>query len=129
PVRQEPAADQRLGDPRALLARRGRGEIAQPGEALELCGQRTGSPDLCEIEVLERDCLATDGEAAGQKRLPALAVAGDMVARHGDELQRLLRPLEAREQRSARELLDDLALGDRAVGAHPRPLSALMLPA
>ena len=53
-VRQKPAPDHGLGKPRAFLARRGGGEIAQPGEALELLGERAGCADGSKIEVLQR---------------------------------------------------------------------------
>jgi hypothetical protein len=36
-----------------------------------------------------------------------------MVARHGDQLQRLPRLRQAREERTARKLADDRALGGR----------------
>ena len=39
-VGDQPAADHRLGEPRAILAGGGGGEVAKPGEALQLLGHR-----------------------------------------------------------------------------------------
>ena len=127
-VGEQPAADHRLGQPRALLARCRGGEVAKPREALELLGERTVGTDLREIETGQRQTFAAEREAAGEQSVAALAVAVDVVARHRRELERLLRSLEAGEKRAARELADDVALGRRAVAGHP-PRSARMLAA
>ena len=90
-MREQPAADHGLGEAGAFLARGGGGEIAQPGEALQLLGDRARAAERGEVELGERHGLAADREAAGEQRFAALAVAGDMVARDGGELQRLAR--------------------------------------
>src|SRR5260221_6628156 len=128
-VRQQPTADDRLGQPGALLARCRSGEVAQPGETLQLLSQRPGCATRAKVEILERQGPAADGEAAGEQGVAPRAFAPDMVARHGDELERLLRRPQPRQERPAREPGDDGALGGRAVVAHAEPLSALMLSA
>ena len=89
-------------------------------------GERTAGTDLPKIEIAERECFTADGEPAGKQRIAARANAVDMIARHGCELERLLRWLESRQQGAARELADNGPLGGRPVVRHPAPLSALM---
>ena len=63
------------------------------------------------------------------KVVPALAIALDVIAGHRDQLQRLARAAEPREERTASELTDDLAFVRRTIRVHPSPLSARMLSA
>src|SRR5437868_5531791 len=132
-MREEPAADDRLGEPRALLARRGGGKIAQPGEALQLLGQRLRGADRAKVEVLERQGLTAQRVSAGEQGVTADAFAADVVARNGDELQRLFRRPQPRQEGAAGEFADDGALGIRVPArlrtAHSPPRSALMLSA
>ena len=127
----QPAADDRLGEPRAVLARGGGGEVAQPGEALQLLGQRAVAPIAREIEVARARRLAADGESAGEQGIAALAVALDMVARHRDQLQRLAASACSRERSEPRASLRD----DRRARPPSRlalirsPLKRLMLAA
>jgi len=45
-VGEEPAADNRLGQPSAFFAGGGGSKIAQPGETLKLLGERSRGPDV-----------------------------------------------------------------------------------
>ena len=124
---EQPAADHRLRDARAFFPRGGRCEIAQPGKALELPGRVAVRTNDAEIQLRQRERVAATEKSAAEQGFAALAVTLDMVAWHGDELERLARTLEPGQQRAARQLLDDIALGRRALGRHWPPLSALML--
>ncbi len=126
-VREQPAADDRFGEPRALLARGRGGEIAKPGEALQLLGRpRRRRPIAAKSSSLSEIVSLPTVKSPGEEGLAALAVAVDMIARDGDELQRLLRPRLRRDSSEpARELRDDRAFGGRAVVAHPCPSKRL----
>src|SRR5438270_9521888 len=129
PVREQPTADKRLGQPRTLLARGSGREVAEPGKALQLLGQAAGRASPPEVEIPERKRLGPDRETTGEKRIAARPFAVDMVARNGGELQRLPRTGQPRQEGAASEFADDGALGGRSVVAHTGPLSALILSA
>ena len=121
-VREQPAARERFGEPRALLARGRGGEIAQPGEALQLVGDRAAGAERGEIEFLERDRLAAEVKAAGEQSVAALAVAMNMVARNGDQLERLLDRARTRDRRGPlASLRDDARSAPRRLPLIPRP--------
>ena len=127
--RDHVAGDRSRGD--ALLAGRFTvgSEIAQPREALQLLGERTVGADRGEIGGGQRQRLRAEAEAAGEQGVAAGAIAGDMVARDRGQLERLAAVTDqAREQRAASKLADDIALG-RAGAAHPSPRKARMLAA
>ena len=128
-VGDQPAADHRFGETRTLFARRRGGEVSQPGESLQLLGKGAGRADRRDVEVLERQSLAADGKPAGEQGVAARSFAAHMVARDGDELERLLGRPQPGQKRAAGKLADDGTLGRRTVVAHELPLSALMLPA
>src|SRR5437764_8950952 len=128
-VRQQPAANQRFGQARTLVARRRRGEVAQPREALELLRQWPGCTNLAEIDILEDKGFAADGKPACEERIAARALAANMVTRDGDDLERLPGRPQARKKRAAGEPADNSALFSRAAIAHELPLSALILSA
>ena len=56
----QPAAGNRLGKPSSLFAACGGGEIAKPGEALDLAGKRRSSAELAEADVGEKDFFGTE---------------------------------------------------------------------
>ena len=128
-VREQPAADHGFGEARTLLPRGSGGEVAQPGEALQLLREGAGRADLGEVEILEREGFAAGGEAAGQQGFAALAFAVDMIARHRDDLQRLLRLPQPGKKGAASKLADNGALGGRPIVGQDPPRSALMLSA
>ena len=69
-------------------------------------------------------------EAAGEQRIAARAVAGDMVARDGDQLAAAARPCPNRRESSEPSAsLRTIVVGRRAVVAHPAPRSAAILAA
>ena len=115
---------------RAPFLARGRGgEVAQPGEALQLLGERAGGADRGEIEVLERKRLAADGEAAGEQGVAARAVAWTWSRGTATSLSGWRERLQPGKEGAARELADDRALGGRTVALIRSPLSALILSA
>src|SRR5512138_2114079 len=78
---------------------------------------------LCEIDIGQRQIGAPQPQLSGQQRIAAVAVAEHMVARDGDEAQRLLaRPEQPRDERS-------FGKPSELVVAHPSPRSAAMLAA
>jgi len=83
---EQPAADHRLGQPRAFFARRGGAEIAQPREALQLIGQGITGADTGEVEVGERQGHAADRKPAGEQRVAARTIALDVIARDRGQL-------------------------------------------
>ena len=106
-----------------------RGEVAKPGEALQLLGERTRGSDAGKIEIGERDRDAAGVEPAAEQGLAALAIARDMIARNRDQLQRLPVMPEPGEEGTAGELANDVLLGGRVGFAHPSPRSARMFSA
>jgi hypothetical protein len=125
---KQPAPDDRFGEPRALFARCRCREIAEPGEALQLLGDRTVGADRSKIEIGQGNRFTAAGELALQQSVAPSAIALHMIARHGDETKPLpARPGQARQQRPAGKLLDNGRLS--RVRTHPSPRSALMLEA
>src|SRR5205085_7297867 len=113
----------------ALFARRGSGQVAQPGKALQLLGQRIRRANAGEIEIGEWNSNAPRYEPAREQGLPALAIADHMVPGHGNKLQRLPRALQPGKERSAGELANDILLGCRIRFTHPSPRSVRILSA
>src|SRR3954453_5452075 len=100
----QPTADHRLGEPSAIFSRRCRGKIAKPGEALQLLCRSARSANLREIHIGEAERVAADLQPAREQGVTALAVALDMVARHGCQLERLARAFQSGKKRAAGEL-------------------------
>src|SRR5215218_10354746 len=128
-VGDQPASDDRLGEARAVLARRRRAEIAEPGKSLKLLRSGAVRSNRCEVEIGERQGLAANRELARQERGTTPAVALHMVPRDRRQLERLARGLQPGEERTPGELADDVAFSRRAPGTHGLPLSASMLAA
>jgi hypothetical protein len=80
-VGKQPAAGERLAELCAFLSAGGGGEVAKPGKALQLLGDRAASPHCGKVEIGERERLGAHHEAAGQQSVAAGAVTLDMVAR------------------------------------------------
>ena len=110
-VGDQPAADHRLGETRAIFAGGGGGQVAKPGEALQLLGHRAHGAKRGEVHVGEGDGLAPDREPAGEDGVAALAVALHMVAGNRGQLEWLARAFQPRKERAARELSDNVAIG------------------
>ena len=91
----EPAPHDPFREARPFLAGRGRGEVAQPGEALDLLSHIARAAECAEVEVSQRDGLAADEQAAGKQSFSARTIAGHVVAGHGGEPQRLARTFQA----------------------------------
>ena len=88
-VGEQPAPGERLGQARALLARGGGGEVAQPGEALRAARRAGRRRRRGEVEVGERDGSLPTTKRPASRASPRWRSPCDMVARHGDELERL----------------------------------------
>ena len=96
---EQPAPGKRLGELRTLVARRGGGEVAQPGKPLKLLGQRAADPDAGEIHIDEAERRIAIFKPSGEQSVTARAIAGDMIARDRDQPQRLAaRPEQARQR-------------------------------
>src|SRR5262249_36974568 len=102
-VGKEPSACDGLGKPSAFFPGGRRGRVAKPGKPLKPFGKGSLSPDGGQIEVDKPDRLTAKSKCAGQQRVTALAVALDVVARNGDELEWLAIVLEAGKERAARK--------------------------
>jgi hypothetical protein len=126
PVGEQPAAHDRFAELGASFARGRRAEVAQPGEALQLFVQYAGAR---KIEVREWDRHAAGCESPREQGFAALPVARHMIARNGDQLQRLLRASEPGKEGTASELSNDVLLIRRARTGHPPPRRARMLSA
>jgi hypothetical protein len=88
-MREEPPSRESLRQPRTLFARcRGR-KIAQPGEALQRVCRWAANAETREIQLVQRDHFVAQLETAGEQGFTALPIALHMVARNGDQLQRL----------------------------------------
>ncbi|PAV93381.1 hypothetical protein WR25_25293 [Diploscapter pachys] len=85
----EPARHQRLGDRRALRARRHGRQVSQPREAVDVIGKRPAPVAALERERVDRVRLALERQLATQQRMAAPHVAHHGIVRHRNQLQRI----------------------------------------
>ena len=76
----QPAAGDRFGEARALVAAGRGGEIAQPGEALHLAGERGTGTERGEIHIGQAGFLAAVDQPAGKQGVAAGSIADDRWA-------------------------------------------------
>ncbi len=85
----QPAPHDLLGDRRTLRARRDAGEIAEPGEALQIFGEGRRPARLGEIELGDRPLFAAEVDHAVEQAVAAMDVAEKGIVGHCDELERM----------------------------------------
>ncbi len=85
----EPFAHQRLGHRRALFARRGGRQVAQPAETVQIVGKGRPDRQFAEIDRVDRQLLAPEQEIAGTDRLAGARVAGHDIVRHRQQFERI----------------------------------------
>jgi hypothetical protein len=150
----EPATHDRFGNRHASRPRGDAGEIAQPGEALEIVAKGRRPVRRREIELLNRAILTAKADYAFEQGVAATGVAEKGIIRNCDELERVASAQPHRVERgtpgqslkalgnSLREAQAPIAAGANepfafldSVGAGPGgrivhpPLSAAMLAA
>src|SRR5690242_13584404 len=97
-VGEQPAADDCFRRSGTALASRGSGKVAEPRKSLEIVGQRVAARSLGKFKLRQPEGFAPEAEPAARQGFAARTVAGHMIARDGDQLQRLASRLrEARQ--------------------------------
>jgi hypothetical protein len=85
----EPSRHQLFGDRCCLRPGGDGGQVAQPGEAVDIFGKRPAPFAALERQRVDRVRLAAKAQFAAQQRLAAAHVADDGIVGHRDQLQRV----------------------------------------
>src|SRR5690348_6886444 len=75
PVSEKPAPDDCFGKLRSALSRCRRGEVAKPGESLQLLGQRPIAANGREIQIRKVDGLAPGAKPSGEQSVAAATIS------------------------------------------------------
>jgi hypothetical protein len=118
----QPQPHDRLGDRHADWARRYCRQVAQPGKAVEVMGQRFRPIGLGEVEVGDCHAVAAERDPTVEQRIAAPRVADERILGHRDQLERMAtaqpKGMERRAPGQFTEALGD-AVGKRQACAAP----------